>query len=340
MEYNLFDIRFWHFDYASPWWFLLFLAVPLLTWFYIWRNVKRDFSVKSGATYTSGRIVFGLEWLKHLLFGLKMLAVVLFVLALSQPYSSADHKNFIKKNFEGIDIVVSMDVSGSMLAMDFKPNRLEASKSVVIDFLDNRINDRIGLVVYEGEAYTKCPLTTDYKILKEIIPTLGPGRMTQGTAIGTGLATAVNRLRDSKAKSKVVILLSDGANNSGEITPLNASEIAKEFGIKVYTIGIGKSGLVPFPNGQGGVGYMQSDLDEGTLKEIAKKTDGTYFRAENEEALREIYDEIELLEKTEIKSMEFQTEPPSQHFGFVFIGMLLIVLAFILESTVLKRITH
>ena len=236
MKYNLFDIRFWHYDFASSWVLFLLILIPVLIAFYVFNQRKKSFAIQSGAKYASKQSRYGNNRLKHIIFGGKMIALASLIFALAKPYSNSDHQNFIKKNYEGIDIVLSMDVSGSMLAMDFRPNRLVSAKKVATEFIDGRINDRIGLVIYEGEAYTKCPLTTDYEMVKRIFPSLYPGSMTQGTAIGTGLATAVNRLRDSKAKSKVIILISDGANNSGEISPINASEIAKEFGIKTISI--------------------------------------------------------------------------------------------------------
>lgn len=342
MKINLFDIRFWHFDYALPWMFLFGIVLLAILVLYVWKNRKKSsaLSFKSGAKYANKNAYNNLAWLKHSLFSLKLIALALIICALAKPFSRVDHKNHIKKNYEGIDIVLAMDISGSMLAMDFRPNRLESAKNVATDFINGRLNDRVGLVVYEGESFTKCPLTTDYDMLKRTIPSLYPGTMKQGTAIGTGLATAVNRLRDSKAKSKVIILLSDGANNSGEIAPINGADIAKEFGIKVYTIGIGKLGLVPFPNGLGGIGQMQSDLDEATLKKVAEITGGQYFHAENSTALKEIYNEIDQLEKTQIKSTQFLTDPPAQHYGFVFVAVLLIAIAFGVEWIFLKQITH
>lgn len=337
MNHNLFDIRFWDYGFVNPWMLLLLLAIPLLVVAYSIDGLRFKSGFKSGINHLkkSKPPVF-----KHILFGCYMLAFALLIFGFAKPYGNKKGNTQVKKEYEGIDIVLAMDLSTSMMAMDFKPNRLEASKKMAQKFIDGRTNDRIGLVVYEGEAFTKCPLTTDYSVLHQIIPNLYPGTMTEGTAIGTGLATAVNRLRESKARSKVVILLSDGSNNSGEINPENAAKMANAFGIKVYSIGMGTDGIIPVPSQSGGMTMAQSFLDESSLRIVAKETGGKYFRAKNEKALKEIYGEIDQLEKTKINSKSFYSDPPTQHYSFIFMALVIGITAFVLDQLFYKKITH
>ena len=241
---------------------------------------------------------------------------------------------------EGIDIMVAMDVSVSMLARDLKPDRLEASKQVAMDFIDMRPNDRIGLVLYEAEAFTQCPLTTDHRVLKELFAAAKPGMLQGGTAIGMGLATALNRLRESEAKSRVVILLTDGMNNAGAIQPLDAAQIAETLGIRVYTIGLGTRGkaLSPvgiYPNGKYRFEYADVDLDEPLMKRIAEMTGGQYFRATDERRLQEIYAEIDRLEKTRIKVTEYSMRH-EEYFPFALAGALVLALGFLMDRTLLR----
>ena len=243
--------------------------------------------------------------LMHSLFILKTIAVGLIIVAIARPQSSSSWQNV---KAEGIDIVLAMDISGSMLARDLEPNRLEAAKEVASDFIDMRVNDRIGLVIYAGEAYTQSPLTTDHSVIKNLMGDLQNGMVEDGTAIGVGLATAVNRLKESKAKSKIVVLLTDGTNNTGDIPPLTAAEIAHKFGIKVYTIAVGTNGMAPMPYTQpnGRIGYVNQKvtIDEVTLKKIANLTNGKHFRATDNESLETIILLLEfILQKTYLKSI-------------------------------------
>ncbi len=275
----------------------------------------------------------------HVPFLLKALAFGLLIIALARPRTSSESVESITKS--GIDIVLAMDVSTSMKALDFKPNRLEAAKNIAIDFVDGRTSDRIGIVTYAGESFTQCPITSDYKLVKNMLQDIQFGLIEDGTAIGMGMATAVSRLKDSKADSKVIILLTDGENNQGQIDPYMAIELAQEFGIKVYTIGVGKQGKVPYPGvGFGGrkiIQQLDSKVDEKLLKEIADRTGGHYFRATNNEKLSAIYEQIELLEKTEIQ--EFKYVSYEEKFRpFVLVAFALLLLIPVLKFTVLKGI--
>ena len=266
--------------------------------------------------------------LYHALFVIRMLAITLLVVALARPQS---HSSSQDVSVEGIDIVMAVDISGSMLSQDFKPNRLEAAKEVAKNFIDGRLNDRFGLVIFSGEAFTQCPLTSNHSVLKNLYDDIHFGMIEDGTAIGEGLATAVNRLRFSSAISKVIILLTDGVNNRGVIAPLTAAEIAKLYGIRVYTIGVGTIGkaLTPVAVTQTGsyiYDYRDVEIDEILLKDVSKQTNGKYFRATNNQKLEEIYKEIDKLEKSKIDVMEFRKKTEE------FLPLALIALAlFIIE---------
>ena len=266
-----------------------------------------------------------------------ILAICLLIIALARPQSST---NWEESTTEGIDIVLSMDISGSMLAEDLKPNRLEASKDVAVDFISKRVNDRIGLVIFSGESFTQCPLTTDHNVLINLFKDLKSGMVEDGTAIGMGLATAVNRLKDSDAISKIIILLTDGVNNKGVVAPFTAAEIAKQFGIRVYTIGVGTEGYAPYPfQTPFGVQYqdVEVQIDEETLQNIATVTDGKYFRATNNSKLKEIYKDIDKLEKSKIEVTEFHKR--SEEFSnFAIPAFIILFFGFILEKTYLKQI--
>ena len=229
-----------------------------------------------------------------------------------------------------------------MFAEDFKPNRLESAKKTAMKFIEQRPNDRIGVVAYEGEAYTQAPLTTDHQLLLSLLAEIKSGMVEQGTAIGSGLITAVNRLYKNDTKSKVIILLTDGENNRGDIDPLTAAQVASEYGIRVYTIGVGRNGMAPYPvQNMFGTISMQNievKIDEALLKEIAEITDGQYFRAENEKELNEIYEIIDKLEKSKVKVLEFKTNPPEKYYSFLFYGILFLSLYFLIDNTLLKRI--
>ncbi len=269
---------------------------------------------------------------------MKILSIGLLIVALARP-QNVDSDEKVKA--EGIDIVLSLDISGSMLAQDFKPDRLGAAKRTAKDFVDGREHDRVGLVVFAGESFTQCPLTADHNVLKIMIDQLSSGLVEDGTAIGEGLAIAVNRLRETEAESKVIILLTDGVSNKGSIDPLTAAEMAKEYDIKVYTIGVGTTGTAPFPQrdffGRTILRQMQVELDEKLLQEIAKMTNGKYFRAKNDEALQKIYDEINELETTEVEVTTFK-KYTERFYGFAFAALFLLFLQFVLNATFLRSI--
>jgi Ca-activated chloride channel family protein len=268
---------------------------------------------------------------------LKIVASIFLILAIVRPQSST---NWEESTTEGIDIILSMDISGSMLAEDLKPNRLEASKNVAIDFISKRKNDRVGLVIFSGESFTQCPLTTDHSVLTNLFKDVKSGMVEDGTAIGMGLATAVNRLKNSDAKSRVIILLTDGVNNKGLVAPFTAAEIAKEFGIRVYTIGVGTEGFAPYPfQTPFGIQYQDVEvkIDEKTLQDIATVTDGKYFRATNNNKLKEIYKDIDKLEKSKIEVTEFHKKS-EEFLKFVFISLICLLSSFILKTTYLRQI--
>ena len=277
-------------------------------------------------------------YLRHLPLVLCCLAVALLSVALARPQSAEHNSN---STTEGIDIVLSLDVSGSMLARDFTPDRLGAAKEVASNFIVDRPNDRIGLVVFAGESFTQCPLTTDKRSLLNLLGGVRSGMIDDGTAIGNGLATAVNRLRESSAKSKVVILLTDGVNNSGQIAPLTAAEIAKSYGIRVYTVGVGTMGMAPYPaiDMWGNLTFqpMKVEIDEKMLTEIAQMTGGQYFRATDNRKLREIYDQINDLERSRVEVENF-TRYDECFAPFALLAVLLAVAGFLLRQTWLRRL--
>jgi Ca-activated chloride channel family protein len=309
----------------------LLLIIPLLTAWYVWKRNRTQavFSVSTGMPFFGVKSVK--QTFRHLPFVLRMFAIAFVVIALARPQSSISHKQV---DVEGIDIVMALDISGSMMAMDFRPNRLDACKNVIKTFIENRPTDRIGLVVYSGEAYTKCPLTTDHQTLLRSLETVKFGIIDDGTAIGDGLGTAINRLRESKAKSRVIILLSDGVNNAGHIDPYSAAEIAAEFGMRVYTVGCGTIGDAPISTPYG-IMYTKVEIDEPLLKTIAQKTGGKYFRAQNKTKLKEVYDEIDKMEKTRITEYHF-TNKPDEFFPFLLLASGLFLLEILLRYTVLR----
>lgn len=296
-------------EFINKSFFWLLLILPLLILWYVLKHKKQTAELKISSLKGFKVTQSWLPKLRHLLFVLRLLALALLITALARP-QTVDVSSKTKTT-RGIDIVMAIDVSGSMLAKDLRPNRLEALKKVAADFIVGRPNDRIGLVEYAGESYTKTPITSDKSIVLRSLKSIQYNNIiADGTAIGMGLATAVNRLKDSKAKSKVIILLTDGVNNSGFIDPRIASELAIEYGIKVYTIGLGSNGMAlapiaALPNGDFQYGRIQVEIDEELLKEIAQVTGGTYFRATDNKKLAEIYEEINKLEKTEIEEFKF-----------------------------------
>ena len=295
--------------FANPeyFWFLL-IIVPILLFIYKFFN-KTQAIINISSTSIFGKKSMFWTRFKYFLILLKIFAIIFLIIALSRPQTvDVSSQRIINK---GIDIIMTIDISSSMLAQDLKPNRLNALKKVASSFIENRVNDRIGLVLYAGESYTKTPITSDKSIVKKSLSEIAyDGVIEDGTAIGMGLATSVNRLKESKAKSKVIILLTDGVNNSGFIDPKIATELAREFQIKTYTIGLGSNGSARapigiLPNGDFQYGLTKVEIDELLLKEIADKTGGLYFRATDARRLQEIYDEINKLEKTEIEEIKF-----------------------------------
>lgn len=331
-------ISWWNeIEFAHPEFFWLLLLIPIFVVFYILKRNKLSGHIKISnlsALQTKGSY---LPALRYVLFGLRMIALALLITAMARPQSSLSWQNV---STEGIDIVLSLDISGSMLAKDFEPNRLQAAKEVAMEFISERPNDRIGLVVYSGESFTQCPLTTDHDVLKNLFGDIKNGMIEDGTAIGMGLATAVDRLRESDAKSKVVILLTDGENNRGFIAPETAAEIAREFGVRVYTIGVGTNGMAPFPVQTAfGTKYrkMPVKIDEATLKNIAKMTDGRYFRATDNDELRKIYDEIDRLEKSKIEVTEYKKKA-ERFFPLALVAGIILLGDYLTRNTLLRSV--
>jgi len=326
-------------SFLNPEFFWLLLLIPAAAaWLYLKRNQQTaTLKISSNAGFTGSKSFF--VRLYPFLGVFRLLALTALIVAMARP-RTVDISNKTKTT-KGIDIVMAIDVSGSMLAKDLKPNRMEALKKVAASFVDERPNDRIGLVVYASEAYTKTPVTSDKAIIQQAIESIKYDNVLQdGTGIGMGLATAVNRLKDSKAKSKVIILLTDGVNNAGFIEPETASDIAKQYGIKVYTVGIGTNGMAEFPyaiapNGQFLFRMMQVEIDEQLMKNIARKTDGKYFRATSNTKLEEIYAAINKLETTEIEELKFY-DYDEKYRPFVWLAGFLLLLELGLRNTVYR----
>ena len=316
-------------------WLLLLLPALLITYI-VWRR-RQHASLRVPSLLFLRDMRGGLRvYLRHSLFVLRLIALGLIIVALARPQSSS---SWSEDRVEGIDIMLTMDISTSMLAMDFQPNRVEAAKEVAMRFIANRPNDNIGLVVFAGESFTACPLTQDHATLINRLREMTPGMIEDQTAIGSGLATAISRLKDSKTKSKVIILLTDGANNTGNISPKMAADLAKTFGISIYTIGVGSgAGEAPYPI-QTALGVvvrnMPVDLDEPTMRQIADVSGGAYFRATDNESLLAIYKQIDQLEKTKLSTRNYHTTY-EEFFVFVLAAALLLLLEFVLRSTVLR----
>ena len=315
---------------------LLLLLPALLIIYIVWRRRQQASLRVPSLLFISG-VRGGLSvYLRHMLFALRLLALGLIIVALARPQSSS---SWSEDRVEGIDIMLTMDISTSMLAMDFQPNRVEAAKEVAMRFIANRPNDNIGLVVFAGESFTACPLTQDHATLINRLREMTTGIIADQTAIGSGLATAISRLKDSKTKSKVIILLTDGANNTGNISPKMAADLAKTFGISIYTIGVGSgAGEAPYPI-QTPLGTvvrnMPVDLDEPTMQQIADVSGGAYFRATGNESLAAIYKKIDQLEKTKLSTRNYHTTY-EEFFIFVLAAAFLLLLEYILRSTILR----
>lgn len=324
--------------FANPEFLFLLLVIPGMVAWYYYRLQLKESEVRYSTLQPFASLKPSVkERARHLPFALRMIALALVIIALARPQTTSKGENVYS---EGIDIVLVLDISGSMLAEDFKPNRIEAAKEVAQEFITGRTNDRIGLVIFSGESFTQCPLTVDYQVLKSLIKPLKSGMIEDGTAIGLGLGTAVNRLRESKAKSKVIILLTDGVNNRGEIDPLTAAQIAQSYGIRVYTVGVGTIGEAPYPVPTAfGVRYQMVpvEIDEKVLTRVAEMTDGKYFRATDNRKLKAIYQEIDRLEKTriEVRSYRRYTE---LFYSLVFGAVILLLIDVGIANTWLRKI--
>ena len=317
--------------------YLLLLLLPIIAW-YIWQQKRLGASIQFSSNMGFARIPKSWKYyFRHIVFVLQMLSLSTLVVALARPQSSNSWSNVTTK---GIDIVIALDISSSMLAMDFRPNRIEAAKDVAIQFISGRTDDRIGLVIFSGESFTQCPLTTDRATVINLFKGIESGLIEDGTAIGNGLATAVSRLKDSDAISKVIILLTDGENNRGEIAPITAAEMAKTFGIRVYTIGVGTIGMAPYPF-QTPFGVQVRDvevkIDEVIMQKIASTTDGKYFRATNNNKLAEIYQEIDKLEKSKIDVKEY-SKKEEEYLKYAAAGTLVLLLGMFLKTTIFNNI--
>ena len=326
-------------EFANPKLLWLLLLVPLAILWYVLRHKKQEASVRFSDM--KGFTQLPKTWkayLRHLLFALKMAALALLIVALARPQSSSTNST---SNIEGIDIVMAMDVSGSMLARDLKPDRLTAAKRVASDFVEGRPGDRMGLVIFSGETFTQVPLTTDHAVMLNMLGEMKNGLIEDGTAIGDGLATAISRLKDSEAISKVVILLTDGLNNAGSVDPYTAGEMAKLFGIRVYTIGVGSYGTAPYPV-QTPFGtqiqQMKVEIDEKLLAQIAGMTGGKYFRATSNQKLDEVYQEIDKLERSKIEVTEFR-RLHEEFYPLVAWALALLLLEFLLRKTIFRTLT-
>ncbi len=322
--------------------FLLLLLIPYIVW-YVMQHRKAEPAMQVSTTWMYAKAPKSWKiYLIHAPFVLRTAAFVMIVLVLARPQTTDNWQN---TEIEGIDIMLAVDVSTSMLAEDLKPNRIEAAKDVAAEFINGRPNDNIGLTIFAGEAFTQCPLTIDHGVLLNLFKSVNcemaqRGLIDDGTAIGMGLANAVSRLKESKAKSKVVILLTDGVNNRGDISPLTAAEIAKQFGVRVYTIGVGTNGTAPYPMPTyAGIQYVQMpvEIDETVLAQIAGTTEGNYFRATSNSKLKEVYQEIDKLEKTKLNVKEFSKREEAYHV-FALAAFLCILLEIVLRNTILKKI--
>ena len=323
-------------SYANPEWFWAFLVIPIIITVYIFKEQhdQVDFKFSSSKGFTGGT---PMEYLRHLPFVFLNIAIIAFIVALARPQ---DSKSWEETKTEGIDMVIAMDISSSMNEKDIKPSRFRASIEIAKEFIQARNNDRFGLVVFAAESYTQCPLTIDHDRIVELFDDIRMGVLEDGTAMGSGLATAVQRLKDSEAKSKVIVLLTDGENNAGSISPKTAAELANTFDIKVYTIGIGKKEFIREQRDFFGRIHKQkykTNIDTEALNNISNITGGKYYRAESKDALKNIYEEIDQLEKTELASLKFYKKT-DLFLPFLLIGLLSVIIGKAMELTVFKTI--
>jgi Ca-activated chloride channel family protein len=329
---------FTNITFAYPWILYFLILIPIMLFWYWWKGK----SFQPSLHYSSLNVFSDLrstwkEKLRHLPIAFRAIALGLLIIALARPQNFSSGENIYT---EGIDISMVLDISGSMLAEDFKPNRLEAAKKVIDDFIQARISDRIGLVVFARDAFTQCPLTIDYTVLRNLLKDIKSGMIEDGTAIGNALANGVNRLKNSKAKSKIIILLTDGVNNAGEIDPISSAYIAKDFGIRIYAIGVGTKGEAPYPiQTPFGIRYQMVpvEIDEGVLKEISSITEGEYFRATNNRKLQEIYETIDKLEKTKVEITSYRNAK-EMYYPWLGGGLILLLLELGLSKTILRKL--
>lgn len=322
------------FENAGVLYFLI--LIPLLIVWYWFRHRQQHASLQISTIQPFAALGHSVkEVALHCLFALKLIAIALLIIALARPQSTLTKRDV---NIEGIDIIMSMDISGSMLAEDFKPNRLEAAKKVAQEFIKGRDEDRMGLVIFSGESFTQCPLTSDHQVLTNLFAEIKSGMIEDGTAIGDGLATAVNRLKESKAKSKVIILLTDGVSNMGSLDPISAAEIAKNFNIRIYTIGVGSMGMAPYPvQTPFGKQYqsIEVNIDEDILQQVADMTHGRYFRATDNKKLAEIYTAIDKLEKSKIDVTRYEQKHEEFHL-FAILAAIVLLLEILLRNSWLR----
>lgn len=321
---------------------LLLLLIPYIVWYFLYKK-KSEPTLRMSDTFAYQYATKSWRMrIIHLPMVLRMICFIFVVLALARPQT---HNSWNENDVEGIDIMLAMDVSTSMLAEDLKPNRIEAAKDVAHEFISGRPNDNIGLTIFAGEAFTQCPMTTDRKSLLNMLNNIrtdiaARGYISDGTAVGMGLANAISRLKDSKTKSKVVILLTDGSNNRGEISPLTAAQMAKSFGIRVYTIAVGTNGIAPYPTiVSGTVQYMnvKADVDTETLMKIASSTDGNFYRATNTDELKKIYDDIDKLEKSKLSVKNYSRRYDAYQ-PFALIALIALIMELLIRHTILRRL--
>lgn len=324
--------------FADPEYFWLMLLIPAAIVWYVYRLKRHHATLQVSSFNSFNQLSPGWRlYSRHILFGLRLLSAIAMIIALARPQTNMSRQDI---SVEGIDIMLTTDISSTMLAEDLKPNRLEAAKDVAIEFINSRPDDRIGLVIFSGESFTQCPLTTDHAKLINLYNEIKFGLIDDGTAIGDGLATAVSRLKDSKALSKVIILLTDGVNNMGAIDPQSAAEIASIYGIRIYTIGAGTIGYAPAPvRTPYGMQYTQMEvkIDEPLLKKISTMTNGKYFRATNKKKLEEIYKEIDRMEKSKIDVTEFKRKK-EEFMIFALFSLVLFGIEILLRYTVLRTL--
>ncbi|MCX7611351.1 MAG: VWA domain-containing protein [Ignavibacterium sp.] len=324
--------------FLYPWVLFFLILIPILTFLYFYKLRKKEASIKISDSKIFNEAGKSLKTkLIHLPFILKMFSLILLIIALARPQSFSSGTNV---NTEGIDIAIVLDISGSMLAEDFKPNRLEAAKRITDKFIEGRVSDRIGLVIFSRVAFTQCPLTIDYAVLRNLLKDIRSGMLDDGTAIGNAIANGVNRLKNSDAKSKVIILITDGVNNAGEIDPLSASEIAKAYGIKIYSIGVGTIGEAPYPiQTPFGIRYQMVpvEIDEVLMRKISEITGGQYFRATNNRALEEIYNKIDAMEKSKVEITSYRTA--AELYSYLMIpASILFLIDLIFSRTIFRKL--